>query len=196
MLTENKKIIKKVSQIIADKIENENIQGSCNFIPFILKYYLKRFHNIDIDIFHGLLEYNEKYAPHLWNEYNKQLIDITIHKQLIEEVNSDCIILDEIYIKNNAKIKYHKSTNLPSPYLDEIRAMSFHVNSLTNKFHLSVEEQQELNQVSNLLNSDTKMCRMDKMNINEIKITKSYLKNHFKKEMNDYFKYIKDNINC
>jgi hypothetical protein len=194
MQTANIEIIKKVSKIIADKIQNENIQGSCNFTPFILKYYLKRFHNIEIDIFQGLLEYNEKYAPHIWNEYNNKLIDISVHKQLIEEVNSNCIILDEIYIKNNALIKYHKSINLPKRYLDEIKDISYYVDKQNNKVNLSTAEQQELNHISKLLNSDTKMRRMDKMNINEIKITKSYIKNHFKKEMNDYFKYIKDNL--
>jgi hypothetical protein len=193
--TKNIEIIKRVSQIVADKIQSEDIKGACNFIPFILKYYLNRFHNIEIDVFHGLLEYNNKYAPHVWNEYNNKLIDITVHKQLIDEVNSNCIILDEIYIKNDAKIKYHKSTNLPERYIDNIKDLTLEISNLKSKINLNDEEKKYLNQLIPYLDSDTKMCRMDKRDINEIKKTKSYVKNHFKKKMNDYFKYIKVNLN-
>ena len=56
MHTERIEVIKKVSKVIANKIQNEDIQGTCNFIPFILKYYLNKFHKIEIDIFHGLIE--------------------------------------------------------------------------------------------------------------------------------------------
>lgn len=178
MQTKNINFIKQISKIIANKIENENIKGSCSFVPFILKYYLNRFYNIEIDIFIGLVEYNENYAFHIWNEYDNMLIDVTVHKQL--DVDFNCIILSEQYI-NNTNIKYHYSKNLPKKYLKYIENISNNPYRSNNEIRY--------------LDNDTRMCRIEKMNINDINITKSYLKNKFKKEMNDYFDYIKKEVN-
>lgn len=55
-------IIRIASSLLADKIEEDNIQGACNRIPFMLKYYLYRYYHIDINIHFGLIEYKGKYA--------------------------------------------------------------------------------------------------------------------------------------
>lgn len=184
------KIIKKISCLLANKIEEDNIKGACNRIPFILKYYLHRYHNIVIDIHFGLIEYEGKYAVHNWNSYEGKKIDITIHSQLINELNSDCLILDEIYIRKDNRIIYHDGYSLPKDYLDKIEQATYQEYRLKNIVNRSAQEEHDLQNWVEILDADSSIISLQKRQMNEIKNINTYLKNHYKDEWKDILKYL------
>lgn len=190
-LSSAQEIIKKISTLLADKIEQDNIKGACDRIPFILKYYLRRYHHLDIDIHFGLIEHNSQYARHNWNSYEGQKIDITIHNQLINEINSDCVILDEIHIAKGNNVIYHECDNLPKDYLDKIEQATYYEYYLKNIPNRTVEEEYALQGWLEILEADGSLIALQKRKMTEIKSIKAYIKNHYKNEWNDVLQYLK-----
>lgn len=184
-------IIKKISTLIANKIEEDNIKGACNRIPFILKYYLHRYYHIDIDIHFGLIEHNGKYALHQWNSYEGKKIDVTIHNQLIDEINSDCVILDEIYIAKDDNVIYHDYNNLPKDYLDKIEQATYHEYRLKNILNRTKEEECTLQGWLEILEADGSLIMLEKRKMTEVRSIKTYIKNHYKDDWNNILQYLK-----
>jgi hypothetical protein len=184
-------IITKISSLLADKIEEDNIKGACNRIPFILKYYLHRYYHIDIDIHFGLIEHNAKYALHQWNSYEGQKIDVTIHNQLINEINSDCVILDEIHIAKGDNVIYHDCNNLPKDYLDKIEQATYHEYHLKNIPNRTEEEEYVLEGWLEILEANSSLLRVEKQKMTEIESIQTYINDHLKDEWNDVLQYLK-----
>ncbi|MDD5160981.1 MAG: hypothetical protein PHI47_13085 [Sulfuricurvum sp.] len=184
-------IITKTSSLLADKIEEDNIKGACDRIPFILKYYLHRYYHIDIGLHFGLIEHNAKYALHQWNSYEGQKIDVTIHNQLINEINSDCLILDEIYIAKGNNVIYHDYNNLPKDYLDKIEQATYHEYLLKNIPNRTEEEENALQGWLEILEADGSLIMLEKRRMTEIKSIKTYIKNYYKDDWNNILQYLK-----
>ncbi|MDD2829845.1 MAG: hypothetical protein PHW18_09760 [Sulfuricurvum sp.] len=184
-------IIKKISTLIADKIEEDNIKGACNRIPFILKYYLHRYYHIDIDIHFGLIEHNNIYAPHNWNSYEGQKIDITIHNQLIKDLNSDCVILNEIYIQKSGNVVYYSHDDLPKDYLDLIAQAIDEERWLKSISNRTVEDEHNLQKLTEMLDDDSRMIALEKRKMREIKSIKTFIKNYYKDDWNNILQYLK-----
>jgi len=185
-------IVRSVSQLLADKVEQEDIKGACNRIPFILKYYLSRYHKIDIDIHYGMIEHNNMYAFHMWNSYEGKEIDVTVHNQLVERVNSNSIVLDEIYIQKDGEILYHLENELPQSYLDKITEAADEEQRVMHILSKSETEKQYLLELSELLNGDGVLIAMKRRGLTDVRKIKNYLKNNFKTDMNETFKYLKN----
>lgn len=177
------KLIKETAMKIADKVDSEEDKGQCTFIPYFLKYYLYRYHNIDIKIHHGLIEIDGKYSHHNWNTYEGKLIDISIHQQY-ESADSNCIILDDIYIDKGFSPKYHLEENLPSEYLNNIEK-SIH---LEKDISVSVNERF---MCSKVLNADATMLKLVKIKLNDNKKNHNYLKNKHKEKFKAYLSFMK-----
>lgn len=176
------KIVKKVSEIIADRIENEKLEGKCNFYPFFLKYYLYRFHKINIDLNFGIIPNGDLFSMHNWNSFNGKIIDITIHHQL-ENAHFSSVILDEVYIdKGSKKEIYYNHNELPVIYLKRVQEASEESNR-NNRSNPEIEKG---------LDADAFLLKFEKMNINDVNKTKNWLKNNYKKEMNEALQYMKN----
>ncbi|MDD4884712.1 hypothetical protein [Sulfuricurvum sp.] len=190
-LSSAQEIIKKISTLLADKIEQDNIKGACDRIPFILKYYLRRYHHLDIDIHFGLIEHNSQYARHNWNSYKGQKIDVTIHNQLINEINSDCVILDEIYIAKGDNVIYHDCNHLPTDYLDKIEQARYHEYHLKNIPNRTEEEEYALQGWLEILEVNSSLLRVEKQKMTEIESVQTYINDHLEDEWNDVLQYLK-----
>lgn len=190
-LLSTREIITKTSSLLADKIEEDNIKGACDRIPLILKYYLHRYYHIDIDIHFGLIEHNGKYALHQWNSYEGKKIDVTIHNQLINEINSDCVILDEIYIAKGNNVIYHDYNNLPKDYLDNIEQATYHEYSLKNIQNRTEEEAYALQGWLEILEANSSLLTIEKQKMTEIENILTYINDHLEDEWNDIVKYLK-----
>ncbi len=187
----NLETIKNVSRILANRIEKEDIKGACNRVPLILKYYLKKYYGIDINLNFGVIEFEERFSFHMWNSYDGKSIDVTVHNQLISEINSNCLILNKVYIKKNGIILYHSHDKLPQKYLDFIEEMTLNEYKLKALKTRTNEEEKYLSYIQDTLDYDTALIKMNKIDINNHIKTKNHLKAHYKKEMNDTFIYIK-----
>lgn len=184
----------KVSRLIADKVEVENIKGACDRMPHILKYYLNRYHKIDIDLHYGLVECGGMYGLHTWNSYQGKMIDITIHNQLLDETCSNCIILDEVHISKQGKIVYHLNGILPQDYLEKIKSAADDEKKLKSIPNRSIEQEQQRIMLAEILDTDATLVRAERTNMEDLSMVRGYLKNHYKKEMNEVFAHLKAGI--
>ncbi len=167
-------IVKNVAEKIATYIEDNDIKGSCHFVSYFYKYYLLKYHNINIKIHSGIIvPSNDSFGFHSWNSFNGKLIDLTIHKQNIVDYN--CIILDNIFIDKGIMAVTYNHDQLPERYLNTCNIKAKEEYDLKNKTSLSAEEEKFLIILSDFLDMDARLNKFEKFNYSTIKELEEYL---------------------
>lgn len=114
-----------------------------------------------------MIEHEGRFAFHMWNSFEGKMIDITIHNQLVTEINTSCIVLEEVAIKKPGKITYHAHDKLPDHYINLVESMAHEENALRFKVNRSNEEEERLAYLTEYLDTDASLIKMNRIDIND-----------------------------
>lgn len=181
--------IQKTSNKLLEYVEEFNLDGACNSIPYFYKLFLQE-NGVPIDVEYGVFELDDKFSTHSWNSYNGKRIDITVYLQRFG-ISGDAVVLDEVIKPGKDNIgEYHRADQLPSNYLQNIEKATLRESELIATRVKSIE----LAQCKELLDIDSFLCTALRKNYNSCDVIKEEILPHYDKQYKHFVEHFVKNL--